>query len=86
MFVSGKQVLRNTYVKLLVALEKMYSNIYKYIYIYIYIYHIYIHTYISAQLPYIVSNSKTCMTVGNQKTKLWYLKFHALWQSSVIIL
>ena len=66
MFVSGKQVLRNTYVKLLVALEKMYSNIYKYIYIYIY--HIYIHTYISAQLPYIVSNSKTCMTVGNQKT------------------
>ena len=84
MFVSGKQVLRNTYVKLLVALEKMYSNIYKYIYIYIS--YVYIHTYISAQLPYIVSNSKTCMTVGNQKTKLWYLKFHALWQSSVIIL
>ena len=56
------------------------------IYIYIYILYVYIHTYISAQLPYIVSNSKTCMTVGNQKTNLWYLTFHAVWQSSVITL
>ena len=63
----------------------IYIYIYIYTYIYIYIYYIYIYisiciTILHRRVWYVC---KVCVATRNEKSKFWYLKFHALQQSSL---
>ena len=80
----------HTHTHIYIYIYNMYIYIYVYIYICIYIYiYKYVYTYICICIYYILC---VCLcvyvlvTVSKQKTKFWYLKFHALQRSSLITL